>query len=134
MRTPSKVTDSDPLRKPAALTRRRTAHRLALCGALAVLLLVPACREEPPVDPPPPPPPAEAEVELTPDELLAEAVRQAFLQAPALAQQNITIAVVQSQVFLTGDVAAPHLRDEAVAVAGSVSGVKSVESRIRVVR
>lgn len=71
---------------------------------------------------------------LTPDEKLAEAVCEAMLQAPALATENIKIAVVQKQVFLTGEVSAPHLRDEAVAVAGSVPGVLSVQSKIHVKR
>ena len=71
---------------------------------------------------------------LTPDEKLAEDVKSAMLQAPALASENIQIAAVQGLVVLAGSVSAPHLRDEAVQVAGSVPGVKSVQSKLLVKR
>lgn len=99
------------------------------------------CREEPAAEPAAAPissdalPPAvETPVEPGPDEKLAEAVRGAMLQAPALAREDIKIAVVQGQVFLAGEVSAPHLRDEAVAVAGEVPGVLRVQSKISVRR
>jgi hypothetical protein len=71
---------------------------------------------------------------LTPDEKLAEDVRHAMLQAPALAREDIQIATAQGLVVLAGSVSAPHLRDEAVLVAGSVPGVKSVQSKLVVKR
>ncbi len=71
---------------------------------------------------------------LTPDEKLAEDVKSAMLQAPALANEDIQIATVQGMVLLAGTVSAPHLRDEAVQVAGSVPGVKSVQSKLVVKR
>lgn len=72
--------------------------------------------------------------ESSPDERLAKAVQQAFLQAPALAGQDIRIAASRGHVLLMGRVSAPHLRDEAVAVAGSVPGVRGVDSRLEVGR
>jgi hypothetical protein len=71
---------------------------------------------------------------LTPDEKLAEDVKNAMLQAPALASEDIRIATNQGLVVLAGTVSAPHLRDEAVQVAGSVPGVKSVQSKLVVKR
>ncbi|MBA2564826.1 MAG: BON domain-containing protein [Gemmatimonadetes bacterium] len=113
---------------------------LAIAAVAACLATSSGCGEGPAADPAPaevqvaPPPAAEAPAPLTPDERLAEEVRQAMLQAPALAREDVRIAVVNGQVFLAGAVAAPHLRDEAVAVAGSVAGVKSVQSKINVGR
>ncbi len=79
-------------------------------------------------------PAANAPRPLTPDEKLAEDVRHAMLQAPALAREDIQIATAQGLVVLAGSVSAPHLRDEAVLVAGSVPGVKSVQSKLVVKR
>jgi hypothetical protein len=137
--------ESPPPRAAAAgLPRRATgttpaaaaARTVAAAAAAAALLLLGACggREPEPEEAPPPPPAAEPVRELTPDERLAEQVRQAMLQAPALNRENVRIAVVRSQVFLTGEVSAPHLRDEAVAVASEVPGVQSVQSKISVAR
>lgn len=103
---------------------------------LLALVTPPGCGEQPAEEPAAesPAPGAEAAPELTADEKLAEEVRRAMLQAPALAREEIQIAVVQAQVFLTGQVSAPHLRDEAVAVAGQVPGVEGVQSKINVRR
>ena len=103
---------------------------------IAAILLLASCESRDPEPRDAPAPPAEVEPvrELTPDERLAEQVRQAMLQAPALTREDIKIAVVQSQVFLTGQVAAPHLRDEAVLIAGEVPGVRAVHSKISVGR
>jgi osmotically-inducible protein OsmY len=111
------------------------AARLAAAAAGAALVLG-ACggREPEPEEPPAPPAEVEPVRELTPDERLAEQVRQAMLQAPALNRENVRIAVVQGQVFLTGEVSAPHLRDEAVAIAGEVPGVRAVHSKVSVRR
>jgi BON domain-containing protein len=80
------------------------------------------------------PPSANTPRPLTADEKLAEDVKNAMLQAPALASEDIQIAVVQGLVVLAGTVSAPHLRDEAVQVAGSVPGVKRVQSKLNVKR
>ena len=117
---------------PAARISRIARGTVGL--ALLLALGGPAgCRQEEVEEARPAPPAAQAPPrELTPDERLAEAVREALLQAPALASENIDISVVQGQVFLAGEVSAPHLRDEAVAVAGSVPGVQGVQSKINV--
>lgn len=123
--------------RPSVRTRSARTRGVRLLAAsilVTALGLAPSgCRDEP-VEEAPPTPAAEAEPELTPDEKLAEHVRQAMLQAPALARENIRIAVAQGKVFLMGEVTAPHLRDEAVAVAGSVPGVTAVDSKINVRR
>ena len=109
------------LRRPAAL------------AALAVALA--ACGSDPAEEPAPAPaPPAAAAPEPSPDERLAEDVRDALLQAPALVREDIRVAVSRGHVLLVGRVSAPHLRDEAVAVAGSVPGVEGVESKLAVGR
>lgn len=103
---------------------------------IVLVLLATDCGGEPEAAPEPavPAPAAETARELTPDEQLAEDVRAAMAQAPALQTENIEIAVSHRQVFLAGHVSAPHLRDEAVAVAGEVPGVLSVQSKINVRR
>jgi hypothetical protein len=80
------------------------------------------------------PPSAKIPRPLTADEKLAQDVRNAMLQAPALASEDIQIAVAQGLVVLAGTVSAPHLRDEAVQVAGSVPGVERVQSKLNVKR
>ena len=110
---------------------RQPVPMLLLVAALAA---APACREEPAEEAAPVPPPAEVSPPLTPDERLAEDVRRALSQAPALGDQEIKISVRQGQVFLFGDVTAGHLRDEAVAIAGNVPGVRGVQSKINVRR
>jgi osmotically-inducible protein OsmY len=119
------------------------AVRLALLLALALAAATASCGrhadEAPAADETSTPardqaPSANAPRPLTPDERLAEDVKNAMLQAPALASENIQIAVVQGLVVLAGTVSAPHLRDEAVQVAGSVPGVKSVQSKLAVKR
>lgn len=124
------------------LPRSPTGVVRSLSALLLFALTIPAaCRESPDEQPEPgasdaatpsqaPQPPAP----LTPDQELAERVRESLLRAPALARENIEIAVVQQQVFLMGEVSAPHLRDEAVAIAGDVEGVRGVQSRISVAR
>ena len=101
--------------------------------APAGLLPLAGCGGEPAEEAPlPPPPVAELARPLTPDEQLAEDVRRALEQAPALQKEKIRIAASNGLVLLMGEVSAPHLRDEAVAVAGEVPGVQSVDSKLNV--
>jgi osmotically-inducible protein OsmY len=112
--------------------------RWILAGALSLALAI-GCRQEEPQErgergkltvPATP----EVLPEPSPDEKLAQAVREAILQAPALAGESITVTVSRGEVVLSGEVSAAHLRDEAVAISGDVPGVERVRSEIRVRR
>ncbi|HEY7462078.1 MAG TPA: BON domain-containing protein [Gemmatimonadota bacterium] len=127
--------------QPAHPIRDRSRDRiaaLALATLLGGALTAAGCGRPPDQAGGTPPadraPSVDAPRPLTPDEKLAEDVRHAMLQAPALAREDIQIATAQGLVVLAGSVSAPHLRDEAVLVAGSVPGVKSVQSKLVVKR
>lgn len=66
------------------------------------------------------------------DTALFRAVQQRLLQDGKLANVAITASVSEGVVTLSGSVDSQKLNERAVEVAGKVSGVKRVESRIRV--
>ena len=71
-----------------------------------------------------PPPPSDAEV--------FRRVQKQLLDSPALAKVAIQAEVSERTVTLHGNVPDAATRDAAIAVAGAVQGVKSVESSIQV--